>query len=156
MNIISNSTINFKSIIIRDGGLSHIRKNDGDEAVKLVDEVKTKYQRFNWDLILDKNGYSLRSPSTCKKYYGPFNLKRQYKTNKSNGAKNKLIISTGENNKINFSIEFPSREIVFDAYKRIKNASGIKKMLMIFELLEQQYLLQKNNRKLKTALKKLL
>jgi len=142
--------LNFKSVLIRDGGLDYVTKNDGNEGVQLVMDTKNEYPNSNWDLIFDKNGYSLRSPTTFKRYPGPFTLKRQYKD-----AQNKLIIRTGNNNRSSFSIDFSSRESLFETYKCIKDASGIKKIIMIFKLLEQQHLLQKSNRQAKALLKKL-
>lgn len=60
------SNISFKSIVIKDGGLNFIENNDGKDAVKKLVDSEAKYKDFNWNLIVNKDGYSLYSPMTKK------------------------------------------------------------------------------------------
>ncbi len=155
MNTISHNMVSFKSVVINDDGLNYIKKYDGEKAVKLVTDAKEKYKQSRWKLIINQDGYFLCSPNSYKNYKGPFSVKKQHKKDCNNNYSDKLIIRTGKNNRIHFSIDYPSREAVFDIYKKIKNATGIKKIIMIFELLEKQSVLKKANEKIKSVLKRL-
>ena len=154
MNI-TNGNLSFKSVVIKDGGLNYVRNNDGNEAFQMLTDAESKYKKSNWRLIVDQNGYSLFSPTTCNTYTGPFSIKRHRKVDKENNVKEQLIIRTGENNKTKFVIDYPTREAVLSIYKKIKNSTGLSKMLMLFEALEQQHLLQKANKKLRESLRRI-
>ena len=132
------SNISFKSIVIKDGGLNFIENNDGKDAVKKLVDSEAKYKDFNWNLIVNKDGYSLYSPMTKKTYAGEFFVRKHRKIENDNTVRDQLVIRTGEKNKNRFVIDYPSRTEVLKVYKNFKNAKGLSKMLILLEVLEQK------------------
>lgn len=155
MNI-ANNNLNFKSVIINNGGLNYVEQNDGKDAVQMLTDAQTKYNKSSWKLIVGDSGYRLCSPKTCNIYAGPFNIKKHRKVNKDNSIKEQIIIRTGENNRTKFIVDYPTREAVSNIYKKFKNAKGLSKILILFEALEQQHLLKKTNQKIRQSLKKII
>ena len=155
MNI-NNTNLSFKSVIINNGGLDFVVQNDGKKAVQMLTEAQIKYRKSSWRLIVGDDGYQLYSPKTSNTYAGPFNVKKHRKTDKNNNVQEQLIIRTGENNRIKFIIDYPTRDAVVNIYKKIKNSAGLSKMLLLFEVLEQQNLLQKTNKRLRQTLNKIV
>ena len=153
MNTSTINNLNFKSVIITKGGAEYIKNNANQEEMALLSDAEKKYKDYNWDLIVNKDGFSLYSPETRELYVGPFSLKKHRKSDIDNNKKEQLIIRTGKNNRSKFVIDYPSRESVVNVYRKITKNTGLSKLLMIFEILEGQLLSNRANRKLRTLMK---
>ena len=132
-----NSSFTFKGVTIQDGGLDYLKTQEGEVAVTKAQDAQKLFENSKWKLNISKDGYALKSPSTCKTYSGPFTVKKQFKTGAKREDTTALIVRMDKLNRIRYIIHFPDMKEVSKVYKAIKNSKGLDKMLLLLAVLEK-------------------
>ncbi len=137
MSISNIQPISFKGIAIQDGGFDYLREQEGELAVRKVQDAQKLFEASKWRLNISQDGYTLKSPSTMRTYTGPFTVKRLFKTGAKREDTTALIVRMDKLNRMRYTIHFPNMEEVSRVYKLIKNSQGLDRMLLLLTVLEK-------------------
>lgn len=122
---------------VEKGGIKYVCLENGSAAAQKLEEAKKEFAKCRWTLHVSENGYSIES-STGKIYTGPFSVKRLYKSGSNRESASKMSVKMDGKTRSRYVFEFPNRTELNIAYRKIQQAKGLDKMLLIFALFKKR------------------
>ena len=141
MNIGKIQPIAFQGVRVFPGGVEYVEKYEGDTGIEVLNNAIRDLEDTKWKLNVSRQGYSLTSPTTNRTYIGPFTVKKNYRADAKKQTSPRIIVRMDKNNRVKFPVSMSSKLDVINIYRKIKQSTGLKQLVLLLSVLEKRRIL---------------